>query len=260
MPHAMTVAQSYDACDIESDDHRLVPLLEDLLHWLDRAEGAHLHAGEAPRRAVRSALHAARSAQRQISDLHDRLAQMERLAVTDELTGLLNRRGFEADVRRTLALAERYDEPGVLIVIDIDGFKAINDTWGHGAGDAVLQAVAGRLLASVRRTDSVGRLGGDEFALLLPRSDWVNGNRRAQTIGQMLNDLRVGYAGVSIPVAASLGVQGYDASDVGNEAGLFARADRAMYTRKQQRRRVSAQLASVRCDRRDLVTQLVAHA
>ena len=91
--------------------------------------------------------------------------QLERAAAHDPLTGLLNRAGF---ANRFAGIAETSDGPGALLIIDLDGFKAVNDAHGHAAGDELLELIAQRLVDSVRVTDLVGRLGGDEFAIHQP--------------------------------------------------------------------------------------------
>src|ERR1035441_50398 len=104
----------------------------------------------------------------------ERTAQLQRnqenlksMAYLDVLTGLPNRRAFNDDLRRFIAECERGQGDFALLLIDLDGFKAINDTVGHGAGDAVLVEVAGRLRTLIRETDLAARLGGDEFCVIL---------------------------------------------------------------------------------------------
>jgi diguanylate cyclase (GGDEF)-like protein/PAS domain S-box-containing protein len=98
--------------------------------------------------------------------LEDRLRH---LADHDDLTGLINRRRFQEELERHLAQGRRYGMTGALLVLDLDGFKAVNDTYGHSAGDRVLRDVADALRNRLRESDIVARLGGDEFAVLLPR-------------------------------------------------------------------------------------------
>ncbi|MDP6120860.1 MAG: GGDEF domain-containing protein [Rhodospirillales bacterium] len=123
-----------------------------------------------------AAFEAASRAERRMAEQQRRIAHLERLAATDELTGALNRRGFESALKRHLAEARRHHEPSVLVIADLDGFKPINDTYGHRAGDKVLRRVARLLMNNVRKTDYVGRLGGDEFAVLLTRTSHFDGN------------------------------------------------------------------------------------
>jgi diguanylate cyclase (GGDEF)-like protein/PAS domain S-box-containing protein len=95
--------------------------------------------------------------------------RLRHLADHDDLTGLINRRRFQEELERHLAQGRRYGLTGALLVLDLDGFKAVNDTHGHSAGDLVLRNVADALRSRLRESDLVARLGGDEFAVLLPR-------------------------------------------------------------------------------------------
>lgn len=184
-------------------------------------------------KTAKRALDAAKSVDKEISRLQQRIAELEYLAETDELTGLLNRRGFNQVLNRTLSNASRYDERGVLVYIDLDGFKPINDTYGHAAGDEVLRRVGRLLHDNIRDTDYVGRLGGDEFAILLARTSWENGLSRAEVIDKHLNSAVIDWHGRIIAIKGSLGLQTYGARDEGLD--LLSRADDAMYRTKRLR-------------------------
>ncbi|NQU58554.1 MAG: GGDEF domain-containing protein [Rhodospirillales bacterium] len=175
----------------------------------------------------------AKAAKLLIAHLQDRIAELELLAETDELTGLPNRRGFDNLLQRVLSGVSRYDEQGVLIYIDLDAFKPINDSCGHAAGDEVLRQVATLLRDGIRDTDFAGRMGGDEFAVLLTRTNWENGFKRARRIEKQLNNSIVHWHGRMIAISASFGLQGYGAKEDGLD--LLARADEAMYTTKRLR-------------------------
>ena len=180
-----------------------------------------------------SAIRAALTMEQMLSRQLQRIAHLETLAITDELTTLLNRRGFLAALNRALASARRYGEEGVLVYIDLDGFKPINDTFGHAAGDEVLRTVARILSGNIRDTDVIGRLGGDEFAVLLTRSDWQNGVKRAETINHLLNNSCAEFDGRRIALKASIGLKPYGAADDGED--LLRSADQAMYKTKRLR-------------------------
>lgn len=182
---------------------------------------------------AREAMEAAIRAEREVASLTQRVAYLEKLAMTDELTGLLNRRGFQDELSRVLSSASRYGEQGVLVYVDLDGFKPINDTYGHLAGDEVLIRVAQLLGENTRATDYVGRLGGDEFAILLTRTDWDGGLIRAELLEKLLNSSFVSWDGRMIAIRASFGLQGYGAHD--NAFDLLGRADQAMYETKRLR-------------------------
>lgn len=191
-------------------------------------QGADAELIERARMAARAASHAVR-------DLEARVTQLQRLAVTDELTGLLNRRGFSLEVERALARAHRYGDEGALIYIDIDTFKRINDRYGHAAGDQVLRHVAQLLNASVRCTDHVGRLGGDEFAVLLSRASIGGSRKRATHLAQRLEGSEVRIDDDVIRVSASVGYATYGRDDCLDVDALLEGADRAMYAEKEWR-------------------------
>ncbi len=195
--------------------------------------GAPLTPGNDNGRAIDVALAAAISAERRIAEQMERIAFLERLAITDDLTGLLNRRGFENQIRHSLAVSRRYDERGVLVYVDLDGFKSINDSYGHAAGDEVLRQVAKALMRNVRDTDYVGRMGGDEFAILLTRTTEEDGLKRAAALDRVLNRVFTRWSGQLIALSASVGYMPYGPKDDGHE--LLGKADQAMYKSKRLR-------------------------
>lgn len=163
-----------------------------------------------------------------------RLAEerMRHLAHHDDLTGLANRRMFEEIGRKWLAGFRRNDHPMSLVYIDIDRFKAINDTFGHEAGDQVLIEVAARLLSSVRESDVACRLGGDEFAILLH-----GGESEAESLVSRLQHALgrpLVHESQRFEFSASIGVATTNAAFDTLES-LLRRADEAMYRRKRDR-------------------------
>ena len=193
-------------------------------------------AGIGTKTLLESALIVAADAQQQLTAQSERIAALEALSFTDELTGLYNRRGFNEQLRRTLAIAERHGSTGVLAFIDLDDFKAINDGLGHQAGDAVLCHVANLLSENVRATDVVARLGGDEFAVILVHTSAREGRQRAAVLDRMLNAAVVSCRSYEIPVRASFGAKPYGSGD--EPDALLARADAAMYRNKRNKPRV----------------------
>ena len=187
------------------------------------------------------ALMQARGAERKIFSQQQRILEMEHLALNDSLTNALNRRGLEDELERVLSAAERYDETGVLVFIDLDDFKPINDTYGHGAGDIVLQKVAELLKANIRPHDSVGRLGGDEFAVILSRTDWQSGQARAEMLERTINNAIVHWNRAPIAIRASFGFECFKAKT--NADVLMGLADAAMYKAKRARAETSKQMA-----------------
>ena len=178
-----------------------------------------------------SALEAAMSAERTILTQRLHIEEMDRVASTDQLTGAYNRRGFELECKRILSSAKRYDETGVLIYIDLDGFKPINDTYGHAAGDQVLVEVVRVLSDNIRPTDFVARLGGDEFAVLLTRTPFEDGLARAERLKNLINSHYVRFNDKNISVRASFGIQRYGADSEMDK--LLGSADSAMYEAKR---------------------------
>ena len=154
---------------------------------------------------------------------------LERRATTDELTGLVNRREFERISEESLLAADRFNTGVCLMLIDLNGFKQINDTLGHQFGDLVLQAAAGRLRSAVRDTDVVGRWGGDEFVILLPGIEDGTGVRAsAERIGRSLADTPiVGDVTVTAAIGAALFPRHGRILD-----DLISAADLAMYSAK----------------------------
>ncbi len=162
-----------------------------------------------------------------------RLAELEELATKDDLTGLYNRRGFMEAFARELDRAERgQSEGGLIIMIDLDNFKTINDTHGHAAGDAALKLFGKALQNEIRDMDVAGRLGGDEFALLFANADKRKTAARAQALAARLNNVSLIWKGNEIPVRASLGMKIYKAGD--RIQRVFADADACLYSFKRK--------------------------
>lgn len=167
---------------------------------------------------------------RDASERVRRERRLSRLADRDSLTGLYNRRRFDELLRRTIAESERYRRRGALLYIDLDGFKAVNDGFGHAEGDRLLTAAARRIARRLRTTDLCARLGGDELAVALPQADREQARRVAEDLIAGLAELR-GPAGA---LSASVGVVLFP--DHGRDpATLLERADRAMYRAKAAR-------------------------
>lgn len=178
------------------------------------------------------ALSFAAETESRIVELTSRIAHLEALAVTDDLTGLLNRRGFENVLQRNLLSAARYDEAGLLAYLDLDGFKSINDEHGHLAGDELLRVVGYYLKQNIRATDYAARVGGDEFAVLFVRAQNAPARERARSLVRGIDKLSFRHNGKTIVVRASLGLAYYDANS--EQAELLSRADAAMYADKKK--------------------------
>ncbi|NNE83668.1 MAG: diguanylate cyclase [Alphaproteobacteria bacterium] len=162
---------------------------------------------------------------RQIADQRE----LERLSSTDALTGLMNRRAFQASLDTAIARAHRTGTSGAIIYVDLDNFKAINDNYGHETGDAVLVEVAEILKSRSRTYDLVARIGGDEFVVWLDGVNFTVAKRRAGELAIEMAKLSH-YSAEDLPqLGASVGIVEFDSAHDKDTAELVARADRAMY-------------------------------
>jgi diguanylate cyclase (GGDEF)-like protein len=170
----------------------------------------------------------------EVERLRRRLAEVELLADRDALTPVLNRRAFTRELSRTLAFCARYEAPASLVFFDLDGFKAVNDGFGHAAGDAALQAVAATLVDHVRESDVIGRLGGDEFAVILAQAERASAEAKALDLQQRIESEPAVFDGRAIPLRISFGVRAFEPGLTAAQA--LAEADAAMFLRKGARR------------------------
>lgn len=165
--------------------------------------------------------------------LRDRLVglvdRLETAAVTDALTGLLNRGGFEGVISTELERARRHERPLALVVGDIDHFKQVNDRFGHVAGDAALERVGAILADAIRRLDTIARIGGEEFAIVMPDAD----EQAAFLLAERLRrDVRETFAGNLAELTMSFGVAAFP-KDADTSSRLLQAADRALYLAKE---------------------------
>jgi diguanylate cyclase (GGDEF)-like protein len=159
------------------------------------------------------------------------IAAMEKLAVTDELTDLYNRRAFAGLGGKEVDRARRYGRPLSLILFDIDHFKDVNDSHGHPVGDHVLQVLTKLVTRTTRSTDIVCRYGGEEFIVLMPEAGREEGVAMAERLRQEISRMTIVTAGGTLSLTVSLGVSELLPEDENLES-LIARADRAMYQAK----------------------------
>jgi diguanylate cyclase (GGDEF)-like protein len=158
-------------------------------------------------------------------------AQLERLSVTDRLTGLFNRVKLDSALESETLRAQRSGQPFSLIIMDIDHFKQINDTFGHQAGDSVLIEVAQLLQSGTREIDIVGRWGGEEFLVICPHTDSAGACQLAENLRQRMQDYTFSIVGHK---TASFGVSSFQSKDQGKD--IVARADAALYVAKDSGR------------------------
>lgn len=157
-------------------------------------------------------------------------AEVRLLAMTDELSGLANRRALDEAMTRALAAAERSQRPFAVLMVDVDHFKAINDRFGHQGGDTALAAFAARLRAGLRAQDQAFRYGGEEFSVLLPDTEAQGALGLAERLRQQVALPGDAASGAGLPISASIGVAVWQAGDTVD--ALFRRADRALYRAK----------------------------
>jgi diguanylate cyclase (GGDEF)-like protein len=203
-------------------------------------KAALLRARVSPRRATapkQAGLIEAKSAVRRLrQDLakaHAEIEQLRASAETDFLLDILNRRGFERELSRSIAFIKRYSASGALLMLDVDRFKSINDAFGHAAGDKVLKAIAQTLSRQVRASDVIGRLGGDEFVVLLWNLSETDARAKAAELEQAIDALRFSFGASTVRTGASVGVAVLNVHSEMRTA--LEQADSAMYVRKAQR-------------------------
>lgn len=220
---------------LKSGMYQSLPLMSEQLiahmssaYALPNSRTAHQHD------IVAQLLSYAAEAEQKLAEQQERIAYLEALSMTDELTGINNRRAFDAALTKALSCASRYEEKGVVGFFDLDGFKAINDTYGHEAGDMVLQHIADILSSGIRIVDCAARLGGDEFAVVLVHCKPHDGKQILRRLQKAIETSELLYNGQRLTVGASLGVQPYTNDTTMRE--LLFETDRAMYRNKRQRK------------------------
>ncbi len=162
-------------------------------------------------------------------ELRRRNAELDLVGRTDALTGLFNRRHLEEECGRQQSIARRHGDPLCLILLDIDLFKKVNDTYGHPAGDLVLREFARRLAGQVRVGDIPGRWGGEEFLVLLPRTDLAGARLVGERIRLATSATPMDAAGVPVPVTVSGGCA---VGPVASVEDLISTADALLYRAK----------------------------
>jgi len=171
---------------------------------------------------------------RELAVARARIGELEARADIDPMLDILNRRGFERELKRSIAYMKRYGTQAALMFIDLDGFKAVNDRHGHGTGDALLKAVARELVARVRASDVVGRLGGDEFGVVIWWVDEADALAKARELERLIERVGVMHGQAQAQVTASVGAAPLLADATAAE--IIAVADQAMYARKKEKK------------------------
>ncbi|MGE3304311.1 MAG: GGDEF domain-containing protein, partial [Hyphomonadaceae bacterium] len=154
------------------------------------------------------------------------------------LVPMLHRRAFLAALQRTASYTERYGGEAAVVYLDLDDFKAINDTFGHPTGDAALRHVGRLLLDHIRESDIAGRIGGDEFAVILVHTTLADAKRKAASLKTAIAATPLIHEGLRHDMSASIGVHAIARTEDAEAA--LARADEAMYANKKSARRIGA--------------------
>lgn len=164
--------------------------------------------------------------------------ELRRLATTDGLTGISTRRAFKEDAQKFLSLARRHRSQLSAIAFDVDKFKAVNDTYGHAAGDVVLKAVSKVAEESLRESDLLGRVGGEEFAVILPDADEAAAIAVAEKLRHAIARLLFPHSRPPMSVTASFGIASFDPGRDDYDS-LMLKADEALYEAKRSGRNIS---------------------
>ena len=177
---------------------------------------------------------------KRIVDLQKELMEsnkrLELLSITDGLTKLHNHRYFQDELARAFEESQRYGRPLSMVMIDIDFFKKVNDTYGHAVGDEVLKDVAKRYQASVRSTDLVARYGGEEFAVMMPETDLADALQFAEKIRSMIESTPIPTQAGPLQATVSLGVASVPRTKIHSSKELIVAADKALYRAKRRGR------------------------
>jgi diguanylate cyclase (GGDEF)-like protein len=163
-------------------------------------------------------------------------AHLYELAMVDGLTGLFVRRYFDARIEEEIERSRRYGTPFSVIMLDVDDFKKLNDTYGHLVGDRVLRAIANVIKAQMRGVDTAARYGGEEMSVILPRTEMVGAYNLAERIREGIAELRITTDDDpprALAVTASLGISAYPESKAHDGVDLVRRADKALYRAKK---------------------------
>jgi diguanylate cyclase (GGDEF)-like protein len=169
-------------------------------------------------------------------ELQHKQKELERLTRLDGLTGLYNRNTFVELTRKELQRAQRQGSATALLLLDLDHFKQVNDTWGHPAGDAVLKHVAALVTSSIRSTDLAGRLGGEEFIVLLPGTSREAARKIAEKIRARLEATPTDWQNIRIAHTVSIGLSGTTSAEKQDFESLYTDGDKALYIAKQRGR------------------------
>jgi len=207
-------------------------LLRDAVEKLMASVDPQASGNESVRRAVEDALDRAAKSEQRLEGAERRIEWLESRNVRDEVTGLLNRRGFDDALHRGLARSRRYGETGALLLVDLPRQEEIVEAHGVGAADYVLTAVANILLRRFREVDYIARLEGARFAVLLVQISQEDARRRAATLKGYLNEVAVPWHGADIVLHVRVGLFPYAQNDIAED--ILERAEAELEEREQR--------------------------
>lgn len=256
--HAVLRADDGEALEADADEQRLDQAVQERVHSIQNAlrdtgdprqahriisadldslvqEVTSYRQSQGSRRQQARERHQALNAQLEATEqetlrLREALLEEQTRAELDALTGIANRAAFDRRIQEEATRSARYGSPMSLLVVDIDGFKPVNDRHGHATGDVVLTQVAELLQGQVRQADFVARYGGEEFALILPETARSAANRVAEKLRSAVAAAQYGHGEAQVPVTVSVGVAELGQGEAWQS--LFTRADRALYQAK----------------------------
>ncbi len=168
-----------------------------------------------------------------LTRLKEHIERLTFLQGQDPLTGLVNRRGFDSTMTLEVERSTRFKTPLTLCIMDLDNFKAVNDTYGHPCGDEVLQTVASILLSEMRMIDTAARIGGEEFALLLPGTGLARAQKFLQRVQSVIKATVINCGPDKLAVTMSMGVASYRGKLPPDPEKLLVEADKALYRAKR---------------------------
>jgi diguanylate cyclase (GGDEF)-like protein len=169
---------------------------------------------------------------KEVDQVHEKRKALEKEVLIDPLTGVANRRALKERLKGELYRFQRYRQFFSMLLFDVDHFKAVNDRYGHWAGDKCLKEIIKRIKPILRETDFIGRWGGDEFLVIFPGTDQESATAVAERIRRLIQNTRFVYHKQEISFTVSIGVGEVQDSDQSQET-VFNRVDKAMYTAKK---------------------------
>lgn len=186
------------------------------------------------RNAIMTLMAEVENMRNELETAHRRISELEKLADQDSLIEISNRRAFVREMTRMISYSDRYGINSSLLFLDMNDLKAINDTYGHKAGDLALVHVAKTMVGSLRDSDIIGRLGGDEFGIILPKASEENADAKARQILKKIEENPLVFEDKKIPLKIAYGIYSLHSGISPDQA--LDHADKKMYSHKQSQK------------------------